>query len=86
MNVQPTSSGIGAAVRRTEDPRFLRGKGRYTDDITLSGQTYLHILRSPHAHATIKGIDLAAAKAAPGWSRFTLPLTSPSSAACPAAG
>ncbi|TAK97941.1 MAG: xanthine dehydrogenase family protein molybdopterin-binding subunit, partial [Rhodospirillaceae bacterium] len=66
MTVQTKATGIGAAVRRSEDPRFLRGKGRYTDDITLVGQTYLQILRSPHAHATIQSIDTTAAKAAPG--------------------
>src|SRR5690348_11508485 len=66
MNVQTKPNGIGAAVKRTEDPRFLRGQGRYTDDITLPRQTYVHILRSPHAHAAIKGIDTARAKAAPG--------------------
>jgi carbon-monoxide dehydrogenase large subunit len=61
-----TSSGIGAAVRRKEDFRFLTGQGNYTDDINRPGQTYAVILRSPHAHARIKGIDTAAASKAPG--------------------
>src|SRR5690242_355741 len=66
MTHQPNPTGIGAAVRRTEDKRFLTGKGRYTDDINLPGQAYVYILRSPHAHAKIKGIDTAKAKKAPG--------------------
>jgi len=59
-------TGIGAAVKRVEDRRFLTGKGQYTDDINRPGQTYAYILRSPHAHATINGIDTAAAATAPG--------------------
>ncbi|MFQ5954246.1 MAG: xanthine dehydrogenase family protein molybdopterin-binding subunit [Kiloniellales bacterium] len=59
-------TGIGAAVRRTEDRRFLMGAGRYTDDINRPGQACAYFLRSPHAHAKIKSIDIAAAKAAPG--------------------
>jgi carbon-monoxide dehydrogenase large subunit len=58
--------GIGQPVRRIEDPRFLTGRGCYVDDITLPHQTYAAILRSPHAHARIKSIDTAKAKAAPG--------------------
>lgn len=49
--------GIGQAVRRVEDVRFLTGRGRYTDDITLPGQAYALIVRSPHAHARIRDID-----------------------------
>lgn len=60
------SNGIGAAVRRREDLRFLTGKGKYTDDIVRPGQAYAHILRSPLAHAKIKSINTAAAKKAPG--------------------
>ena len=66
MTVQTSSSGIGVAVRRTEDGRFLLGKGHYTDDIALPGQAYLYILRSPRAHATIKSIAAAGAEKAPG--------------------
>lgn len=58
--------GIGAAVRRTEDYRFLTGNGSYVDDMNRPNQTYAYILRSPHAHANIKSIDLSAAQAAPG--------------------
>jgi carbon-monoxide dehydrogenase large subunit len=57
---------IGQAVSRFEDPRLLRGGGKYVDDIALPGMAFGHVLRSPHAHATIKSIDTAAAKAAPG--------------------
>ena len=59
-------TGIGAPVRRKEDFRFITGKGRYVDDINRPGQAHAWFLRSPHAHATIRGIDTAAAKAAPG--------------------
>ncbi len=58
--------GIGQSVSRFEDPRLLRGAGRYVNDVSLSRQTYAYFLRSPHAHATITAIDIAAAKAAPG--------------------
>jgi carbon-monoxide dehydrogenase large subunit len=58
--------GLGQAVRRVEDQRFLTGAGQYTDDITKPGQAYLYVLHSPHAHADIVAIDTAAAKAAPG--------------------
>ncbi len=57
---------IGVAVKRKEDERYLRGEGRYTDDIVLPRQTYASILRSPAAHARIAAIDTAAAKAMPG--------------------
>jgi carbon-monoxide dehydrogenase large subunit len=58
--------GIGAAVRRKEDLRFLTGKGTYTDDINRPGQLHAYVLRSPHAHAEITRIDTSGAKAAPG--------------------
>ncbi|MGE0716860.1 MAG: xanthine dehydrogenase family protein molybdopterin-binding subunit [Alphaproteobacteria bacterium] len=61
-----TETGIGAAVRRREDFRFLTGRGNYTDDINRHGQLYGWIVRSPHAHAKIASIDTARAKAAPG--------------------
>lgn len=61
-----TGTGIGAAVKRVEDFRFLTGKGNYTDDINRPGQSYAYILRSPHAHAKITSIDSSAAKAAAG--------------------
>ncbi|MBM3516732.1 MAG: xanthine dehydrogenase family protein molybdopterin-binding subunit, partial [Alphaproteobacteria bacterium] len=52
--------------RRLEDQRFITGTGRYLDDVSLPDQTYAYILRSPHAHARIRGIDTAAAARAPG--------------------
>jgi carbon-monoxide dehydrogenase large subunit len=59
-------TGIGAAVRRKEDLRFLTGRGTYTDDINRPRQSHAYILRSPHAHARIRKIDAAQAKKAPG--------------------
>ncbi|MEO9899428.1 xanthine dehydrogenase family protein molybdopterin-binding subunit [Nisaea sp.] len=61
-----TGTGIGAAVKRVEDFRFLTGKGNYTDDIDRPGQSYAYILRSPHAHAKITSIDCSTAKSAEG--------------------
>ena len=66
MNVMTPFEGIGASVRRKEDLRFLAGRGQYTDDITRPGQVHAQILRSPHGHSTILGIDAAAARAMPG--------------------
>jgi aerobic carbon-monoxide dehydrogenase large subunit len=57
---------IGQGVPRFEDPRLLRGGGKYVDDVVLPGMTFGHVLRSPHAHAKIKSIDITKAKAAPG--------------------
>jgi carbon-monoxide dehydrogenase large subunit len=58
--------GIGQAVRRVEDQRFLQGQGRYVDDIDLPGQAYGVQVLSPHARARIRRVDTAKAKAAPG--------------------
>ena len=58
--------GIGQAVRRMEDVRFITGKGRYTDDEADPRQAYAVFLRSPHAHARIESIAIDAAKRAPG--------------------
>ena len=57
---------IGESLRRKEDYRFLTGAGQYTDDVNLANQRYAVFVRSPHAHATIKSIDTAAAEAMPG--------------------
>ncbi|MBI3826108.1 MAG: xanthine dehydrogenase family protein [Candidatus Rokubacteria bacterium] len=57
---------FGAAVPRREDPRFLRGEGRFVDDVTLPGLLHAAFLRSPHAHAAIRAIRTAAAAALPG--------------------
>ncbi len=59
-------NGIGAAVRRKEDGRFLTGKGRYTDDINRPGQLFASMIRSPEAHASISAVDTAEAASAPG--------------------
>ena len=58
--------GVGQAVRRVEDRRFLTGTGHYTDDITVAGQLCLYLLRSTHAHADFTAVDTATAKASPG--------------------
>jgi carbon-monoxide dehydrogenase large subunit len=58
--------GMGASRRRVEDNRFIRGKGRYVDDIVLPGMLHMEILRSPVAHARIKSIDTSAAWEVPG--------------------
>ena len=57
---------IGQAVTRLEDPRLLRGQGRFLDDMVFGRQVHAAIVRSPHAHAEIRAIDAAAALAAPG--------------------
>src|SRR4029077_16128987 len=59
-------TGIGASVRRREDFRFITGKGQYTDDISRPGETRAMFVRSPHAHARIKKVDISAAKTMPG--------------------
>ena len=59
-------TGIGAAVRRKEDHRFLTGRGKYTDDLSFPGQLYAHILRSPVAHADLARLDTTEAESAPG--------------------
>src|SRR3954470_8979971 len=58
--------GIGASVVRKEDRRFITGKGRYVDDVRVVGLTHAHFIRSPHAHAKVKGIDASAAMKMPG--------------------
>src|SRR5512138_975644 len=62
----PEVSGMGHSMRRKEDPRFIRGKGNYVDDIALPGMLYMDIVRSPHAHAKIKKIDTSKALKIPG--------------------
>jgi carbon-monoxide dehydrogenase large subunit len=59
-------TGIGEPVRRREDARLLTGRGVYSDDVCFPGQAYGFVLRSPHAHARIRSIDVAAAVEAPG--------------------
>jgi carbon-monoxide dehydrogenase large subunit len=57
---------IGQPLRRKEDARLVTGRGRFTDDFALPGETYAAVVRSPHPHARIVRIDAAAAKAMPG--------------------
>src|SRR5216117_1336619 len=57
---------FGKSIKRREDPRFITGRGNYTDDLKLPGMTYAAFVRSPHAHAKIRKIDVAKAKAHPG--------------------
>src|SRR5262249_55085644 len=61
-----SATGIGAAVRRKEDFRFVTGRGQYTDDVNRAGQAFAVFVRSPHAHATIKKIEGDAANRMPG--------------------
>ena len=58
--------GIGQSVTRFEDPRLLRGGGRFINDVNLPGQAHAVVVRSMHAHARIRSIDSAAALRAPG--------------------
>src|SRR5213596_79336 len=57
---------FGKSIKRREDPRFITGRGSYVDDLKIPGMTYAAFVRSPHAHARIRSIDTAAAKAHPG--------------------
>ncbi len=61
-----TKFAIGQPVRRTEDQRLVRGQGRYTDDVSLPGQSFAAVVRSTIAHGTIKSTDTAEARAMPG--------------------
>jgi len=62
----PKDGGIGASTKRREDVRFLTGKGKYTDDINVHGQAYVHFLRSDVAHGKLNGVDTSAAEGMPG--------------------
>jgi aerobic carbon-monoxide dehydrogenase large subunit len=57
---------VGQSVRRLEDPRLVQGLGRYSDDVRLAREAYATIVRSPHAHARIRSIEVSAARTAPG--------------------
>jgi len=57
---------IGQPLARLEDRRFVTGNGRYTDDFHLDGQVHAAFLRSPHAHAVLRSVDVSAAREAPG--------------------
>src|SRR5256884_6696083 len=62
---------FGKSIKRREDPRFITGRGSYTDDLKLTGMTYAAFVRSPHAHARIRKIDVTKAKAHPGVVAFS---------------
>ena len=66
MRTSEKICGMGHSMKRKEDPRFIRGKGNYVDDIQLPGMLYMDIVRSPYAHARIKKIDTSAALKIPG--------------------
>jgi len=66
MRATSKNTGIGQPVRRREDFRLLTGKGCYSDDFNFPDQVYGVMVRSPHAHATIRSIDTTAAATAPG--------------------
>ena len=53
---------FGSSIKRREDPRMITGRGMYTEDVKLTGMTYMAILRSPYAHARIKSIDTSRAR------------------------
>jgi carbon-monoxide dehydrogenase large subunit len=61
-----TARVLGASIKRREDPRFITGKGNYTDDLKLPGLTHAVFVRSPHANAKIRRIDTSKAAKAPG--------------------
>src|SRR5256885_8036750 len=58
--------GVGQSARRLEDPHLVQGLGRYADDVNLPRQAYGVVVRSPHAHALIRSVDVKKAAAAPG--------------------
>jgi carbon-monoxide dehydrogenase large subunit len=57
---------IGARLPRHEDPRLIRGRGRFGDDISAPGQLWARIVRSPSAHGLLRGLDVTEAAQAPG--------------------
>jgi carbon-monoxide dehydrogenase large subunit len=63
---ETTTSLMGARMKRVEDPGMITGTAKYIDDLRLPGMAHVAILRSPYAHARIKGIDTAKAEAHPG--------------------
>ena len=66
MDTHDATGRIGQPVRRVEDLRLLTGAGCFSDDVSLPGQAYGFVVRSPHAHARIRAIDAGAALAMPG--------------------
>ncbi|HEY3127203.1 MAG TPA: xanthine dehydrogenase family protein molybdopterin-binding subunit [Candidatus Limnocylindria bacterium] len=66
MTAATPTTYIGTRTPRKEDPKLIRGRGVFTDDVTLPGMVYVSLVRSPHAHARIRRIDAAAARKEPG--------------------
>ena len=76
---------IGRSIRRLEDVRFLTGRGRYLADIECPDALWGHVLRSPHAHALIKRIDVSRGREhSPACTASIPPPISPASGRCPA--
>ena len=61
-----TMAKLGTPVKRIEDDRLITGRGKYVDDVKIAGMLHVALVRSPHAHALIKNIDVSAAAAVPG--------------------
>ena len=66
QKTSPEVGGMGHAIKRKEDLRFIQGKGNYVDDVHLPGMVYGHMVRSPYAHARIKSVNTEQAKKVPG--------------------
>src|ERR671939_924447 len=66
LRTSPEICGMGHSMKRKEDPRFIRGRGYYVDDIQLPGMLHMDIVRSPFAHAKIKSINTEKALKVPG--------------------
>ena len=66
LKTSPEIGGMGHSVKRKEDARFIRGKGKYTDDVVLPGMLHMDIVRSPYAYAKIKSINTDKAMSIPG--------------------
>ncbi|MBA2280253.1 MAG: molybdopterin-dependent oxidoreductase [Actinomycetota bacterium] len=66
VEAPPVGNVVGTRMRRKEDPSLLTGESRFVDDLVIPGALWLSMVRSPHAHARIKGIDASAAEALPG--------------------
>src|SRR5246127_1452625 len=62
----PEIGGMGHSIKRKEDLRFIQGKGNYVDDVQLPDMVYGHMVRSPYAHARLKGVNTEKAKQLPG--------------------
>jgi carbon-monoxide dehydrogenase large subunit len=63
----PSGGGLfGTSIKRREDPRFITGRALFTDDVKLPGVTYAAFVRSPYAHARVRGVDTTTARAHPG--------------------